>query len=219
MRAWPAFRITLQLAAVTTGILLLVGVPLAWLLARREFFGKRLLEAVILLPLALPPTVLGYYLLLALGQHGPLAQTLGITWAFRFEGLVVGGVLFSTPIVLSVYRESFRGLDSDLLQTARTLGAGRLRLWREVILPLSWPGLLSGSLLAFSRTIGEFGVVLMIGGAIPGRTQVVSIYIFDLVQALQLAEAGVVATALLVLALLLVYAIRWVEGRWRSTIG
>jgi len=217
MRAWPAFRITLQLAAVTTGILLLVGVPLAWLLARREFVGKRLLEAIILLPLALPPTVLGYYLLLVLGQHGPLAQTLGITWAFRFEGLVVGSVLFSTPIVLSVYREVFRGLDSDLLQTARTLGAGRWRLWREVILPLSWPGLLSGSLLAFSRTIGEFGVVLMIGGAIPGRTQVVSIYIFDLVQALQLAEAGVVATALLVLALLLVYSIRWIEGRWRST--
>jgi molybdate transport system permease protein len=219
MRAWPAFRITLQLAAVTTGILLLVGVPLAWLLARREFCGKRLIETIILLPLALPPTVLGYYLLLVLGQHGPLAQTLGITWAFRFEGLVVGSVLFSTPIVLSVYREAFRGLDSDLLQTARTLGAGRWRLWREVILPLSWPGLLSGSLLAFSRTIGEFGVVLMIGGAIPGRTQVVSIYIFDLVQALQLAEAGVVATALLVLALLLVYSIRWIEGRWRSTIS
>lgn len=219
MRAWPAFRITLQLAAVTTGILLLVGVPLAWLLAHREFFGKRLIETIILLPLALPPTVLGYYLLLVLGQHGPLAQTLGITWAFRFEGLVVGSVLFSTPIVLSVYREAFRGLDSDLLQTARTLGAGRWRLWREVILPLSWPGLLSGSLLAFSRTIGEFGVVLMIGGAIPGRTQVVSIYIFDLVQALQFAEAGVVATALLVLALLLVYSIRWIEGRWRSTIS
>jgi molybdate transport system permease protein len=219
MRAWPAFRITLQLAAVTTGILLLVGVPLAWLLARRDFCGKRLIETIILLPLALPPTVLGYYLLLVLGQHGPLAQTLGITWAFRFEGLVVGSVLFSTPIVLSVYREVFRGLDSDLLQTARTLGAGRWRLWREVILPLSWPGLLSGSLLAFSRTIGEFGVVLMIGGAIPGRTQVVSIYIFDLVQALQLAEAGVVATALLVLALLLVYSIRWIEGRWRSTIS
>lgn len=209
----------MQLAAITTGIFLLVGVPLAWLLARREFVGKRLFEAIILLPLALPPTVLGYYLLLLLGQHGPLAQTLGITWAFRFEGLVVGSVLFSTPIVLGVYREAFRGLDSDLLQTARTLGAGRLRLWREVILPLSWPGLLSGSLLAFSRTIGEFGVVLMIGGAIPGRTQVVSIYIFDLVQALQFAEAGVVATALLVLALLLVYSIRWIEGRWKSTIS
>jgi molybdate transport system permease protein len=219
VRAWPAFRITLQLAAVTTGIFLFLGVPLAWLLARREFFGKRLIEAIILLPLALPPTVLGYYLLLVLGQHAPLAQILGITWAFRFEGLVVGSVLFSTPVVLMVYRETFRGLDSDLLQTARTLGAGRLRLWREVILPLSWPGLLSGSLLAFSRTIGEFGVVLMIGGAIPGRTQVVSIYLFDLVQALQLAEAGVVATALLVLALLLVYSIRWIEGRWRSTIS
>lgn len=209
----------MQLAAITTGIFLLVGVPLAWLLARREFVGKRLIEAIILLPLALPPTVLGYYLLLLLGQHGPLAQTLGISWAFRFEGLVVGSVLFSTPIVLSVYREAFRGLDSDLLQTARTLGAGRWRLWREVILPLCWPGLLSGSLLAFSRTIGEFGVVLMIGGAIPGRTQVISIYIFDLVQALQFAEAGVVATALLVLALLLVYSIRWIEGRWKSTIS
>lgn len=217
LRAWPAFRVTLQVGASATLIFLLLGVPLAWLLARRDFVGKRLVETLVLLPLVLPPTVLGYYLLLLLGQNGPLAQAFGVSWAFRFEGLVVGSVLFSAPFVLTTYREAFRGLDEDLLQTARTLGAGRWRRWREIVLPLSWPGLLSGTLLAFAHAIGEFGVILMIGGAIPGRTQVVSIYIYDLVQSLRLAEANAVAVTLLAAAFVLVYCVRSLEARWRST--
>jgi molybdate transport system permease protein len=214
-RAWPAFRLTLQVGTLATLIFLILGVPLAWVLVRKEFLGKRLLETLVLLPLVLPPTVLGYYLLLLLGQNGPMAQAFGISWAFRFEGVVVGSVLFSTPFVLTAYREAFRGLDEDLLQTARTLGAGRFRVWREVILPLTWPGILSGSILAFAHAIGEFGVILMIGGAIPGKTQVVSIYIYDLVQALRFAEANIVALTLLAISFVLVYVVRTIEARWK----
>lgn len=208
--------ITLKVALVSTLLLLTLGVPLAWVLAHKRFPGRRVLESVVLLPLTLPPTVLGFYLLLLLGPGGPLAQ-FGMQWAFRFEGLVVGSVLFSLPFALTAYREAFRALDPDLLQTARTLGARWPRLWREVILPMSWPGILSGSLLAFAHTLGEFGVVLMVGGSIPGRTQMASIYIYDLVQALQFQRAAVAAVILLLVSFALVYLVRMLEESWRST--
>ncbi|GIW27529.1 MAG: molybdenum ABC transporter permease subunit [Meiothermus sp.] len=212
---WQTMRLTLGVSLVTTLILLLLGLPLGWVLAHKRFWGKRVLESVVLLPLTLPPTVLGFYLLLLLGQNGPLAQFLGITWAFRFEGLVVGSVLFSLPFALNGYREAFRSLDLDLIQTARTLGAGWRRVWLEVILPITWPGILSGSILAFAHTLGEFGVVLMVGGSIPGKTQMVSIYIYDQVQALQFGRAAEASGVLLVVSFALVYLVRTLEDTWR----
>ncbi|WP_027882517.1 molybdate ABC transporter permease subunit [Meiothermus rufus] len=213
---WQTLRLTLEVSLVTTLILLALGIPLSWVLAHKRFWGKRLLESVVLLPLTLPPTVLGFYLLLLLGQNGPIAQTLGFTWAFRFEGLVVGSVLFSLPFALNGYREAFRALEPDLIQTARTLGAGWQRVWLEVILPLTWPGILSATLLAFAHTLGEFGVVLMVGGSIPGKTQMVSIYIYDQVQALQFERASEAAAVLLGVSLGLVYLVRTLEDLWRS---
>ncbi len=212
---WSTMRLTLEVSLVTTGILLLLGVPLGWVLAHKRFLGKRVLESIVLLPLTLPPTVLGFYLLLLLGQNGPLAQTFGFTWAFRFEGLVVGSVLFSLPFALNGYREAFRNLDLDLIQTARTLGASWQRVWLEVILPITWPGILSGSILAFAHTLGEFGVVLMVGGSIPGKTQMVSIYIYDQVQALQFERAAEASGVLLLLSFALVYLVRTLEDVWR----
>lgn len=215
---WQTLRLTLQVSLVTTLILLLLGLPLGWVLAHKRFWGKRALESVALLPLTLPPTVLGFYLLLLLGQNGPFAKLLGIAWAFRFEGLVVGSVLFSLPFALNSYREAFRSLDLDLIQTARTLGAGWRRVWLEVILPTAWPGILSGSIMAFAHTLGEFGVVLMVGGSIPGKTQMVSIYIYDQVQALQFGRAAEASGVLLLVSFALVYLVRTLEDVWKSSM-
>ena len=208
--------LTLRLAFWTCLWLALLGVPLAWLLTRRRFFGRRVVETLVLLPLVLPPTVLGFYLLLFLGEGGPLVSALGVRWAFRFEGILLGSVLFNLPFALVAYRETFRTLDDDLLQTARTLGAGRWRTWREVVLPLTWPGLLAGTVLAFAHTLGEFGLVLMVGASIPGETRVASIYLFELTQALRLREAHVMAAVLVALSFALLYLLRTLEGRWRS---
>lgn len=210
------FRLTLEVALVSSLILLLAGLPLGWVLARKRFFGKRLLESFVLLPLTLPPTVLGFYLLLFLGQNGPLATQLGIQWAFRFEGLVVGSVLFSLPFALTAYREAFRAIDHELLEVAQLFGANRVQMWRYVILPLGRSGIFSGSVLAFAHTLGEFGVVLMIGGSIPGQTRVVSIYIYDLVQALQFERAAAASVILLVISFVLVYIVRVLEDSGRT---
>jgi len=211
--------LTLKLAFWTSVCLALLGVPLAWMITRHSFWGKRVVETLLLLPLVLPPTVLGFYLLLLFGDNGPVVQYVGLRWAFRFEGILVGSLLFNLPFALAAYRETFRGLNEDLLQTARTLGASRPRIWREIVLPLSWPGLMAGTLLVFAHTLGEFGVVLMIGASIPGETQVVSIYLFELVQALRLAEAHRVSLLLVVLSFGLLYLLRVLETRWRSATG
>lgn len=209
--------LTIRLALWTCLWLALLGVPLAWVLTRRRFVGRRVVETVLLLPLVLPPTVLGFYLLLLLGDGGPVAEGLGVRWAFRFEGILLGSVLFNLPFALVAYRETFRALDDDLLQTARTLGASRWRVWREVVLPLTWPGLLAGTVLAFAHTLGEFGVVLMVGASIPGETRVASIHLFELTQALRLREAHVMAATLVALSFALLYLLRTLEGRWRSS--
>jgi len=209
--------LTLRLAFWVSLTLLLLAAPLAWILARYDFPGKRLLETVLLLPLVLPPTVLGFYLLLLLGKNGPIADWTGYTLAFTFTGIWIGSVVFNIPLALNNYREAFRSIDADLIATARTLGAGRLRIAREIVLPLAAPGLLSGTLLVFSHVLGEFGVVLMIGGSLPGETQVLSIFIFQLTEALRIQEANQVALILLGLAVLLLFTIRSVEARWKST--
>lgn len=209
--------LTLRLAFWVSLTLLLLAAPLAWVLARYNFRGKRLLESILLLPLVLPPTVLGFYLLLLLGKNGPIADWTGFTLAFTFTGIWIGSVIFNTPLALNNYREAFRSIDPDLIATARTLGASRWRIAREIVLPLAAPGLLSGTLLVFSHVLGEFGVVLMIGGSLPGETQVLSIYIFQLTEALRIQEANQVALILIALAVALLFTIRGLEARWKST--
>lgn len=208
--------LTVRLAFFTSLILLLIGAPLGWIFARKDFRGKAVLETLLLLPLVLPPVVLGFYLLLLLGKNGPLQQWFGFSLAFTFEGVLLGLVLFNLPFALSNYREAFRGIDPTLLETARTLGAAPSRVWREVILPLAAPGLLSGTLLVFANVFGDFGVVLMIGGSLPGETQVVSIYIYELTQALKLQEANQAALVLVLISFVLMYLIRQLEARWKS---
>lgn len=217
---WIALRLSLEVALLASFLLLLVGVPLAWLLAFRRFPGKSILEAIFLLPLVLPPTVLGFYVLLFLGPEGPWLRITGLSWAFRFEGLVFASVLFSLPFALTAYREAFLALDRNLLDVARTLGSPWWKVWSKVVFPLVWPGLLSGTLLAFAHTLGEFGVVLMVGGSIPGKTQMVSIYIYDLVQALRFEEAARASLVLLGLSLALLVLVRLLEAKgraWKST--
>lgn len=211
-----ALLLTLKVAGLATAALLVVGTPLAWLMAFRSFRGKWIAEAVFMLPMTLPPTVLGFYLLLLLAPGGPLHRLTGLQWAFRLEGLVVASIIFSLPFALNTYREAFLALDPDMVQTARTLGARAPKVWREVILPLTWPGLLSGSLLAFAHTIGEFGVVLMVGGNIPGKTQTVSIFLYDLAQALEFDRAHRVAAVLLALSFAMLGGARLLETRWRA---
>lgn len=217
---WIALRLSLEVALLASFLLLLVGVPLAWLLAFHRFPGKSILEAIFLLPLVLPPTVLGFYVLLFLGPEGPWLRITGLSWAFRFEGLVFASVLFSLPFALTAYREAFLALDRNLLEVARTLGSPWWKVWSKVVFPLVWPGLLSGTLLAFAHTLGEFGVVLMVGGSIPGKTQMVSIYIYDLVQALRFEEAARASLVLLGLSLALLVLVRLLEAKgraWKST--
>lgn len=213
---WTALRLSLEVAFLASLILLLLGIPLAWLMAFHRFPGKSLLEAIFLLPLVLPPTVLGFYLLLFLGPEGLWPRITGLSWAFRFEGLVFASVLFSLPFALTAYREAFLSLDRNLLEVARTLGVGKAKIGTRVVLPLVWPGLLSGTLLAFAHTLGEFGVVLMVGGSIPGKTQMVSIYIYDLVQALRFEDAAEAALVLLGLSLAVLVAVRSLEAKGRA---
>ena len=206
-----ALGLSLILATTASLVLLLIGLPLGWALARHRFVGKKLIESVLLLPLALPPTVLGFYLLIFLGPSGPL----GLNWAFRFEGLVVGSVLFSMPFVLTAYREAFRAIDKELLEVAGLYGAHWSQTWRWVILPMARKGIVGGTLLTFAHTLGEFGVVLMIGGSIPGQTQTASIYIYSLSQSLQFDQAAQAAGILLGISMVLVYLVRTLED-WRD---
>ena len=206
---------SLALAATSAAIVLAVGAPLAYL-NRRPYPGRGLLESVLLLPIALPPTVMGFYLLVLLAPEGPASRLTGVSLAFTFPGMALGAALFSLPFAYTAYREAFLALDEDLLETARTLGASWGRRVREVVLPLVWPGLVSGTLLGFAHALGEFGVVLMVGGNIPGKTQVVSTYIYDLVEALELEAAHRASLVVVAVAFLLVLLVRLVEERWRS---
>lgn len=209
-----ALFITLKLAAVTTLILLVVGTPLAWWLARSRWRFKFLFEALIALPLVLPPTVLGFYLLIALGAQGPFGQLMAsLGWqplAFTFTGLVVGSVFYSLPFVVQPLQSAFASLGSRPLEVAATLRASPLDRFFSVTLPLTRSGFLTAMVLGFAHTLGEFGVVLMIGGNIPGETQVLSIAIYDHVESLDYARAHWLSAGLLLLSfalLILVYAL------------
>src|ERR1700733_13327331 len=185
---WQAFRLTIVLAVVVSIILTVVGLPLASWIAFSRRRWKFLVEALVALPIVLPPTVLGFYVLVALGSRSPLGrwwQSLtGHTLAFTFTGLVIGSILYSLPFAVQPFAASFAAIDPKLLAASATLGASPLRTFRRIILPLSRPGLITGAALSFAHTLGEFGVVLMVGGNIPGVTRTVSIDIYDRVQAI-----------------------------------
>lgn len=192
--------LTVKLAAVTTLILLVIGTPLAWWLARSRRWWAELVGAATALPIVLPPTVLGFYLLLALGPHSPLMaplQALGIrTLAFTFTGLVIGSVIYSLPFAVQPLRNAFRAIGQENFDAAETLGASELATFFRVAAPLAAPGYLVAAVLSFAHTVGEFGVVLMIGGGIPGKTEVVSIEMYRLVESLDWRGAHVLAAGL-----------------------
>ena len=206
-----AFLITLKLATVTVAILLVIGAPLAWWLARSQWRYKFLLEAFIALPLVLPPTVIGFYLLLAFspaGAVGSVMQFLGVQpLAFTFTGLVIGSVIYSMPFVVQPLQNSFSAVSNRQLEVAATLGAGPKDRFFSIALPLARPGFITAAVLGFAHTIGEFGVVLMIGGNIPGKTQVASIAIYDHVESLEYANAHWLAGFLLFLSLVMLIVV------------
>jgi molybdate transport system permease protein len=219
---WAAIWLTLKLAATTTAILLLVGTPVAWWLARTRSRLKGPVGAVVALPLVLPPTVLGFYLLLAMGPNGfvgQLTQSLGLgTLAFTFTGLVVGSVFYSLPFVVQPLQNAFDAIGERPLEVAATLRAGPWDTFFSVVLPLARPGFITASILGFAHTVGEFGVVLMIGGNIPEKTRVVSVQIYDHVEALEYAQAHWLAGGMLAfsfLVLLALYSSRLKQG-WRG---
>ena len=202
---WIAIRLTAQLAGVTTVLLLLVGTPLAWWLARTESRLKPLWSAVVAMPIVLPPSVLGFYLLLLLGPQGPVGQFtqwLGLgRLPFSFGGLVVGSVLYSLPFVVQPLQQAFEAIPERMLEAAATLRASPLDRFFSVALPLARPGLITASVLGFAHTVGEFGVVLMIGGNIPGQTRVMSVAIYDHVEAAEFADAHRLSAVLVGFAL------------------
>ncbi len=191
---FQAIWLSLQLAFFTTLILLLVGLPLAYWLAETRWRLKFLLEAAVALPIILPPTVLGFYILIAIGPQSPLGQTyetlVGRPLPFSFEGLLLASIIYSFPFAVRPFVAAFSGIDRRLVEASWCLGVSRLRTFFRVICPLSWPGILTGLVLAFAHTLGEFGVVLMVGGNIPGVTRTISIAIYDDVEALNYAKAA-----------------------------
>jgi molybdate transport system permease protein len=200
---WQSFWLTLQLAVVVSAILLVAGLPIAYWITFSKWRWKFLVEAVVALPIVLPPTVLGFYVLVALGPRSPFGRwwisVTGHTLAFTFSGLVIGSILYSLPFAVQPFAASFAAVDRKLIAASETLGASPLRTFFRVIAPLSISGLVTGAALTFAHTMGEFGVVLMVGGNIPGVTRTVSIDIYDRVQASDYAGAN--ATALLLLVL------------------
>lgn len=214
---WSAIRLTIELAAITTLVLLLIGTPIAWWLARSRSWWTEVVATIVALPLVLPPTVLGFYLLLALGPSGPGGALAGLwgarTMAFTFEGLVIGSVIYSMPFVVQPIRNAFAAVGDRPLEVAATLRASPWRRFWTVAVPLARPGFLSGAVLGFAHTVGEFGVVLMIGGNIPGETKVLSVAIYDYVESLQWQEANILAAGMVVFAFAVILSMTLLEKR------
>jgi molybdate transport system permease protein len=212
---WQPVRLTLELASITTVILLVVGTPIAWWLARSKNWWKEGIAAFVAMPLVLPPTVLGFYLLVALGPNGPggmlAALWGGRTLAFTFSGLVIGSVLFSMPFVVQPIRNAFEAMGDRPLEVAATLRASPWHAFWTVAVPLASPGFLTGAILGFAHTVGEFGVVLMIGGSVPGKTKVLSVAIYDYVETSQWTEASVLALGMIVFSFFAILAMTLVE--------
>ncbi len=216
---WQPIRLTLGLAAISTVLMIIVGTPVAWWLARSKAWWKEGVAAVVAMPLVLPPTVLGFYLLLALGPSGPggaLASLWGArTMAFTFEGLVIGSVIFSLPFVVQPIRNAFEAMGERPLEVAATLRASPARAFWTLAVPLARPGFLTGAVLGFAHTVGEFGVVLMIGGNIPGETRVLSIAIYDYVETSRWHEANILAGGMVVFAFTVILLMTLIDKRAR----
>ncbi len=208
---------TIRLASVTTVLLLVLATPLAWWLARRRSAWKEVVAAIVSLPIVLPPTVLGFYLLIALGPASPLMTLLhpfGVrTLAFTFEGLVIGSVIYSLPFAVQPIRNAFEAIGDRPLEVAATLRASPLDAFFTVAAPLARRGFLAAAVLVFAHTIGEFGVVLMIGGGVPGKTEVLSIRIYQLVESLRFGEAHLMAAGLLIFAFVVILGLLLIERR------
>jgi molybdate transport system permease protein len=221
---WQALWLTVRLAAIVSGTLLVLGIPIAYWLTYARWRWKFLVEAVVALPIVLPPTVLGFYVLIALGSRSPLGRwwesLTGHTLAFTFEGLVIGSLLYSLPFAVQPFAAAFSMVDRELLRASASLGHSPIQSFRRVVLPLSKAGLLTGFALSFAHTLGEFGVVLMVGGNIPGITRTVSIDIYDRVQAGDYAAANETSLVLLVISFIvlsIVYGLnRRSQPEWES---
>lgn len=216
---WIALLLTLRLALISTGLLLLLCVPLAWWLAFTPSRAKVLIEAMVALPLVLPPTVIGFYLLILLGPRGAIGgalESIGLTHlAFSFTGLVIGSMVYSLPFVVQPLQNAFQSLGTRPLDVAATLRAGPFDRFMTVVLPLTRRGFLTAFVLSFAHTLGEFGVLLMIGGSLPGQTQVASIAIYNHVEALDYGAAHALSLVLLVLAFSLLLAVYALNRRFR----
>ena len=214
---WTPVSLTLTLATINTLILLLIGTPIAWWLARSRSRYREVVGAIVSMPLVLPPTVLGFYLLIALGPNGPggwIASLWGgRTLAFSFTGLVIGSFFYSLPFMVQPLRNGFAAIGDDALEAATSLGASNWQRFWRVALPLARPGYITGGVMTFAHTVGEFGVVLMIGGNIPGQTKVIAIALYDYVERLQWGEAHVIALGMVIFAFLVILITLTVDRR------
>jgi molybdate transport system permease protein len=214
---WTALRLTLELATLNAVILFAAGAPLAYWLSRSRWRGKFLVEALVALPLVMPPTVLGFYLLWAAGPRSPIGKAyetvVGQTLPFSFAGILVGTLIFNIPFSVRPFAAAFAGIDQRLIEASWCLGVSRIRTWWRIVLPLAWPGLLAGIILTFAHTVGEFGVVLMIGGNIAGMTRTLSISIYDNVQAQEYAAAGQTSLILIVFSFLTLCLVHLLQRR------
>jgi len=212
-----ALTLSVELAGLTTAILLALGLPIAWWLATSRWRAKFLVEALVALPLVLPPTVLGFYLLVGLGPHSPAGRLFdavaGHPFPFSFAGLLVASVLYSMPFAVQPFAGALSGVDMTLIEASHTLGVSPLGTFLRVTLPLAWPGVLAGAVLTFAHTLGEFGVVLMVGGNIPGRTRTLSVAIFDHVEALEYGAAHRTAGLLLAVSFVVLALVYALQGR------
>lgn len=219
---WQALALTARLSGCTALFLLLLGLPIAFWLANTRWRWRIFVEAVVALPLVLPPTVLGFYILVALGNKSPLGRwyesIAGHTLPFSFGGLLIASILYSLPFAVQPFTAALRGVDSRLVEASQNLGATPLRTFCKITVPLCWPGILAGMVLSFAHTLGEFGVVLMVGGNIPGVTRTVSISIYDDVQSLNYASAGRTSACLLLISFVVLSLTYALQRNFRLTL-
>ena len=220
VETWPALALSLKVAAWASAINLVLGTAIGWLLARKAFYGRDLLDTLLTLPMVMPPTVLGYYLLVLLGQRGWvgawLEHSFGINLIFTWQGAVIAATAVSLPLVLKPARAAFEQVDPQLEQAGRSLGLAEIAVFFRISLPLAWRGILAGLLLAFARALGEFGATLMVAGSIPGQTQTLSIVVYEAVQAGNDALANTLVGIISVVCVLILWTTRRLLGAGRS---
>lgn len=216
---WFPIWLTLRVSITATGLAIVLGLALAWLLARKSFWGKNLLDALLMQPLVIPPTVLGYYLLVAFGRNAPLGRfledTFGLTLVFTWKGAVLAALTTSLPLFIKPARAAIESVDRRLENAARLLGKSEPAVFYTITLPLAWRGLLAGGMMAFARSVGDFGATLMVAGNIPGRTQTVSIAIYDAVQSGDMAGANTLVLLMTLFSVVVLLIVGWVTaGRY-----